>query len=302
MTIPFLGLRAAYIELKVEIDSAVARVLDSGRYVLEAEVEAFEKEFAEYCAVKECIGVANGLDALHLALLAMDVGPGDEVIVPSNTYIATWLAVSKCGATPVPVEPLDTTSNINPELFESAITPKTKVILPVHLYGKPADLDPIMTLADEHDLYVLEDAAQAQGAIYKGKRIGGHRDAVTWSFYPGKNLGAMGDAGAVTTNNQELAEKIRLLCNYGSSAKYVNEVRGYNSGLDPIQAGIPIPPHKQKAYADQPMSDNEYPIAVRMAAETLSLPFGPHLAMTDLKKVSDALRSLCRPSAHEVNQ
>lgn len=238
MNIPFLDLRAAYLELKVEIDTAVARVLDSGRYILGAEVDAFEKEFSEYCSVKECIGVANGLDALHLALLAMDVGPGDEVIVPSNTYIATWLAVSQCGATPVPVEPLDATYNINPELIESAITANTKVILPVHLYGQPADLDPIIAIAKKHDLYVLEDAAQAQGAIYKSKHIGGHGDAVTWSFYPGKNLGAMGDAGAVTCNNTELAEKIRVLRNYGSRAKYVNEVRGYNSRLDPIQAGI----------------------------------------------------------------
>ena len=236
--IPFLDLGAAYRELQPQIDAAVARVLSSGHYILGPEVDAFESEFAAYCEASHCIGLANGLDALHLALRAMGVGPGDEVIVPSNTYIATWLAVSQCGATPVPVEPDERTYNIDPSLIEAAITPRTKVILPVHLYGQPADMDPILAIARKHGLRVLEDGAQAHGARYKGQRIGTHGDVVTWSFYPGKNLGALGDGGAVTTNDPELADRIRVLRNYGSRVKYVNEVQGYNSRLDPIQAAV----------------------------------------------------------------
>ena len=238
MQIPFLDVGAAYRELKPEIDAAIARVLDSGWYILGPEVDAFEAEYAAYCEAEHAIGVANGLDALHLALLAMGVGPGDEVIVPSNTYIATWLAVSQCGATPVPVEPVEATYNIDPARIEAAITPATRVILPVHLYGQPADLDPILAIARKHGLRVLEDAAQAHGARYKGRRIGAHGDAVAWSFYPGKNLGALGDGGAVTTNDPELADRIRVLRNYGSRVKYVNEVKGFNSRLDPIQAAV----------------------------------------------------------------
>lgn len=236
--IPFLDLRAAYIELKPEIDHAVARVLDSGWYILGPEVESFESEFAAYCEAKHAIGVADGLDALHLALLSMEVGPGDEVIVPSNTYIATWLAVSQCGATPVPVEPDVRTYNIDPACIEAAITRRTKVILPVHLYGQPVDLDPILRIARQYGLRVLEDGAQAHGARYKGRRIGAHGDAVAWSFYPGKNLGALGDGGAVTTNDAEIADRIRVLRNYGSRVKYVNEVKGANSRLDPVQASV----------------------------------------------------------------
>lgn len=236
--VPFLDLHAAYLELKPEIDQAIARVLNSGWYILGPEVEAFEAEYAAYCEAKHAIGVANGLDALHLALLALGVGSGDEVIVPSNTYIATWLAVTQCGATPVPVEPNEDTYNINPVLIEAAITKRTKVILPVHLYGQPADLDPILAIARKHGLRVLEDAAQAHGARYKGKRIGAHGDVVAWSFYPGKNLGAYGDGGAVTTDDPEIADRIRVLRNYGSRVKYVNEVRGFNSRLDPIQAAV----------------------------------------------------------------
>lgn len=238
MKIPFLDLRAAYLELKPEIDAAIAQVLDSGCYILGEEVEAFEAEWAVYCEAKHAVGLANGLDALHLALRAMDVGPGDEVIVPSNTYIATWLAVSQCGATPVPVEPDARTYNINPALIEAAITPATRAILIVHLYGQPADIDPILAIARKHGLRVLEDGAQAHGARYKDQRLGAHGDAVAWSFYPGKNLGAMGDGGAVTTNDVQLAERIRMLRNYGSRVKYVNEVQGYNSRLDPLQAAI----------------------------------------------------------------
>lgn len=238
MKIPFLDVGAAYKELKPEIDAAIARVLDSGWYILGPEVDAFEEEYATYCEAKHAIGLANGLDALHLALLAMGVGQGDEVIVPSNTYIATWLAVSQCGATPVPVEPVEATYNIDPARIEVAITPRTKVILPVHLYGQPADLDPILAIARKHGLRVLEDAAQAHGARYKGRRIGAHGDAVAWSFYPGKNLGALGDGGAVTTNDPALADRIRVLRNYGSRVKYVNELKGFNSRLDPIQAAV----------------------------------------------------------------
>ncbi|MES2785421.1 MAG: DegT/DnrJ/EryC1/StrS family aminotransferase [Pseudomonadota bacterium] len=236
--IPFLDLRAPYAELKLELDAAITRVVSSGWFVGGSEVEEFEVEYAAYCAANHAVGLANGLDALHLALQAMDVGPGDEVIVPSNTYIATWLAVSQCGATPVPVEPDESTFNIDPSLIEAAITPRTRVILPVHLYGQPADMDPILAIARKHGLRVLEDGAQAHGARYKSKRIGAHGDAVAWSFYPGKNLGAMGDAGAVTTNDPEIADRIRVLRNYGSRVKYVNEVQGYNSRLDPIQAAI----------------------------------------------------------------
>lgn len=238
MNIPFLDLRAAYLELKPEIDDAIARVLESGWYILGEEVNAFEAEWAAYCGAKHAIGVGNGLDALHLSLLSLGVGPGDEVIVPSNTYIATWLAVSQCGATPVPVEPDERTYNINPKLIEDAITPRTKVILPVHLFGQPADMDKIITIARIHGLRVLEDAAQAHGARYKGKRIGAHGDVVAWSFYPGKNLGAMGDGGAVTTDDVAIADRIRVLRNYGSLEKYHHEIQGINSRLDPLQAAV----------------------------------------------------------------
>lgn len=236
MNVPFLDLGAAYRELQLEIDSAISRSLTSGYYIGGPEVETFEADFATYCDAAHAVGLANGLDALHLALLALGVGAGDEVIVPSNTYIATWLAVSQCGATPVPVEPDERTYNINPAHIEAAITSRTKAILPVHLYGQPADMDPILAIARKHDLKVLEDGAQAHGARYKGKRIGAHGDVVAWSFYPGKNLGAFGDGGAVTTNDADIADRIRVLRNYGSRVKYVNEVRGFNSRLDPIQA------------------------------------------------------------------
>jgi len=238
MAVPFLDLRAIYLELRPEIDAAMRRTLESGRYILGDEVAAFEQEYAAYCECKYCVGVASGLDALHLALLALDVGPGDEVIVPANTYIATWLAVSQCGATPVPVEPDMATYNIAPERIEEAISPRTKVIIAVHLYGQPADLDPILGLAHRYGLKVLEDGAQAHGARYKGKRVGAHGDMVAWSFYPGKNLGAFGDGGAITTDDEELARRVRVLGNYGSRSKYVNVVAGYNSRLDELQAAV----------------------------------------------------------------
>lgn len=361
MGVAFLDVGAAYQELRTAIDEAVARVMASGWYILGPEVEAFESEFAEYCGASRCIGLGNGLDALHLALRAMGVGPGDEVIVPSNTYMATWLAVSQCGATPVPVEPVEKTHNIDPALIPAAISPRTKVILPVHLYGQPADLDSILEIASTHGLQVLEDAAQSHGAAYKGQRIGAHGDAVAWSFYPGKNLGAVGDAGAVTTNNSAIADRLEMLRNYGSHEKYVHQIQGYNSRLDPIQAAVlrvklkyldewnarrkclaaqyaeglsdtnlilpsvpvwtdpvwhlfvvrtakrdalrqhladagvdslihyPIPPHKQKAYAGMDFAYSAFPIASRIADETLSLPIGPHL---DPASVTQVIASL----------
>ncbi|HSX59488.1 MAG TPA: DegT/DnrJ/EryC1/StrS family aminotransferase [Tahibacter sp.] len=361
--VPFLDLKAAYLELKPEIDEAVARVLDSGWYILGEEVEAFEAEFAAYGGSRHCVGVANGLDALHLALRALDVGPGDEVIVPSNTYIATWLAVSQCGATPVPVEPDPLTHNLDPARVAAAITPRTRVLMPVHLYGQPADLDPLLALARERGLRVVEDAAQAHGARYRGRRIGAHGDLVAWSFYPGKNLGALGDAGALTTDDAVLAERLRALRNYGSRVKYVNDEAGWNSRLDPLQAAAlrvklrhldawnarrtalaayydealapldlvrpvvpdwaepvwhlyvvqldrrdavqrelaargvgslihyPIPPHRQRAYAQTAAAAAHLPIAERLADRVLSLPIGPQLERRGAEAVVDALRA-----------
>lgn len=236
--VPFLDFVGPYHELKAGLDAAYARFMTSAWYILGREVEAFEKEFADYCGAKFCVGVGNGLEALHLVLRAWGIGPGDEVIVPSNTYIATWLAVSYAGATPVPVEPVAATSNLDPRLIEAAITPRTRAILPVHLYGQPADLGPILEIARRHGLKVLEDNAQAQGARCLGGRTGALGDAAGNSFYPGKNLGAYGDAGAVTTNDPELAQKIRVLRNYGSQKKYFNECKGYNSRLDEMQAAL----------------------------------------------------------------
>jgi len=231
-------LHAAYIELKPELDAAYRRVMDSGQYILGTEVEAFENEFAAYCGVGHCIGVGNGLEALHLILRACDIGLGDEVIVPANTYIATWLAVTDAGATPVPVEPQSRTYELDPSRLESAITARSRAILPVHLYGQPADMAPIGQVAARHGLVVIEDAAQAHGASYRQRRVGSLGDAAGWSFYPSKNLGALGDAGAVTTDDDALADRLRLLRNYGSRRKYDNEVRGYNSRLDPLQAAF----------------------------------------------------------------
>jgi dTDP-4-amino-4,6-dideoxygalactose transaminase len=238
MKIPFLDLKAPYLELKNELDEAYKRVMESGWYILGEECEAFEKEFADYCGTKYCIGVGNGLDALHLILRAYGIGRGDEVIVPANTYIATWLAVSYADAKPIPVEPDEKTYNINPGLIEQAITDRTKAIIAVHLYGQPADMDSINALAKKYNLKVIEDAAQAHGAKYKGHRAGSLGDAAGFSFYPGKNLGAIGDGGAVTTNDPVLAENIKVLRNYGSRIKYYNEVKGFNSRLDELQAAL----------------------------------------------------------------
>lgn len=236
--IPFLDLKSINLRQKQEFQKALDSVLDSGWLVLGKQTEAFEKEFAAYCDVQHCVGVANGLEALHLVLRAWGIGAGDEVIVPSNTYIATWLAVSQVGATPVPVEPDLETFNIDPELIEVAITPRTRAIIPVHLYGQTASMEKIMSIADRHGLKVLEDGAQAHGASLNKRRAGSLGHAAAFSFYPGKNLGALGDAGAVTTNDASLAEKIRVLRNYGSHVKYQNEIRGYNSRLDELQSAF----------------------------------------------------------------
>jgi dTDP-4-amino-4,6-dideoxygalactose transaminase len=236
--IPFLDLKSLHQQQEDELQSAFARVLASGNYILGEEVRSFESEFAEYCGASHCVGVGNGLDALILSLRALDIGPGDEVIVPSNTFIATWLAVSHVGATPVPVEPDPFTANIDPSRLESALTSRTRAVIAVHLYGQPAEMTPIIAWAGDHGLKVIEDAAQAHGARYCGKRIGAHGDIVAWSFYPGKNLGGLGDGGAVTTHHSELAEKVRLLRNYGSRIKYHNELLGVNSRLDELQAAL----------------------------------------------------------------
>ncbi len=237
-SVPFLDLEKLHSPIRGQLDAAYHHVMDSGHYIMGPELEAFEAEFARYSEVKHCIGVGNGLEALHLLLRAYGIGPGDEVIVPSNTFIATWLAVSECGATPIPVEPDPVTHNIDPALIAAAITSRTKAIMPVHLYGQTADMDPINALAAKHGLIVIEDAAQAQGARYKGRRAGSLGHAAGTSFYPGKNLGALGDGGAVLTNDDQVAEKVRQLRNYGSKVKYQHDIAGYNSRLDEMQAAF----------------------------------------------------------------
>jgi dTDP-4-amino-4,6-dideoxygalactose transaminase len=360
--VPFLSLAPIYDELRVEIDAAALRVLHSGWFIGGAENERFEAAFSTYTGAEHAIGVGNGLDALHLTLRAMDVGPGDEVIVASNSFIATMLAVSMTGAMPVMVEPDPVTYNLDPTRVEQAITPRTKVVLPTHLYGQPADLDPLLAIARRHGLRLVEDAAQAHGARYRGVRVGAHGDAACWSFYPSKNLGAVGDGGAVTTNDTALAARIRTLGNYGSAERYVNVEKGVNSRLDPLHAAVmgvklphldawnarrgriaalyldalrdcglilphvpdwvepvwhlfvvhsprrealraalaadgiatqihyPIPPHRQAAYAELSLDEGSFPIAERLATETLSLPIGPHMPDEDAMRVIDAVR------------
>jgi dTDP-4-amino-4,6-dideoxygalactose transaminase len=236
--VSFLDLKAGYDALRPELDAAWQRVMQSGRYVLGAEVELFEQEFATYCGVKHCVAVGNGLDALSLILRAYGFGAGDEVIVPAHTFIATWLAVSTTGAVPVAVDVDPATFNMVPGRVADAITRRTVALLPVHLYGQPAELDALRTLAERHRLIVIEDAAQAHGARRRGRRVGGIGDAAGFSFYPGKNLGAFGDGGAVTTNDAQIAERVRLLRNYGSKMKYAHEIPGTNSRLDELQAAF----------------------------------------------------------------
>ena len=236
--VPFLDLAAATEEIRPAFNAAIDRVLSSGWFVLGREVDAFEAEFAAFVETDHCVGVGNGLDAVELALRALGVRAGDEVIVPSNTYIATWLAVTRVGAIVVPVEPDANTFNIDPSRVEAAVTPRTRAIIAVHLYGQPADMAALRSVASRRGLWLIEDAAQAHGATYQGKRIGGLADAAAWSFYPSKNLGALGDGGAVTTNDPIVADRVRLLRNYGSRVKYVNEIIGSNSRLDEIQAAV----------------------------------------------------------------
>lgn len=238
MTVPFLDLKSINLTHEAELKAAFDRVLHSGWFITGNEAKSFEKEFAEYCEVEHAIGVSNGLDALHLILRAYEIGAGHEVIVPANTYIATWLAATYAGAVPVPVESHAGSGNIDPAQIEAAITERTRAIIVVHLYGQPADMDPIMEIAEKHGLKVIEDAAQAHGALYKGRKVGSLGHAAGFSFYPGKNLGALGDGGAVTTNDQQVAGTVRMLANYGSRTKYQNELPGFNCRLDELQAAL----------------------------------------------------------------
>jgi dTDP-3-amino-3,4,6-trideoxy-alpha-D-glucose transaminase len=238
MKIPFVDLRAAYAELQDELDAAYRRVAASGRYLLGRETKAFEDEFASYCGVRHCVTVGCGLDALTLTLRAFGVGPGDEVIVPAHTFLATWLAVTAVGARPVPVEPDPVTCNIDPARIPAAITPRTRAVIVVHLYGQPAEMETIGRVAAAHGITVIEDAAQAHGARYRGKRVGGLSAAAAFSFYPTKNLPASGDGGAVLTDDESVAERVRLLRNYGARDSYRFEIKGANSRLDELQAAF----------------------------------------------------------------
>ena len=238
MNIPFVSFKPLEKELDTELRAAFERVYTNSWYIEGKEDEKFEVAFAEYCESKYCVGTGNGLDSLMLALKALGISSGDEVIVPSNTYIATALAVTYVGAKPVFVEPDIRTFDINPNRIEEAITSKTKAIMPVHLYGQPCDMDPIIEIAKKHNLYIVEDCAQAHGATYKGRKIGSFGDAAGFSFYPGKNLGALGDAGATVSNSKELADKVRALGNYGSDYKYHHIYQGNNSRLDEMQAAF----------------------------------------------------------------
>ena len=238
IAVPFLDLSAPYAELEGQLDESYRRVMRSGWYLLGAELQRFEEAFAKYSHAEHAVGTGSGLDALVLGLRALGIGSGDDVIVPSNTYIATWLAVSSVGATPVPVEPDEVSHLITAESVELAITPATRAVIPVHLYGLPVAMEPILAIAEERGIRVLCDAAQSHGATYGGRAVGALGDAVAWSFYPGKNLGAFADAGAVTTNDAEVARRIRRLRNYGSEKKYVNVDLGVNSRLDELQAAF----------------------------------------------------------------
>lgn len=278
MKVPFVTFKPLEKELDKDLRNAFERVYDRSWYIEGVEDEAFEKAFAEYCDSKYCVGVGNGLDSLFLALKAMGIKEGDEVIVPSNTYIATALAVTYTGATPIFVEPDIRTFNIDPTKIEAAITDKTKAIMPVHLYGQACDMDPIMEVAKKYNLYVVEDCAQAHGAKYKGKVIGSFGDAAGFSFYPGKNLGALGDAGATVTNNEELAKKVRALGNYGSDYKYHHIYQGNNSRLDELQAAFLAAklPHLNKVNLERRKIAQKYLDGINNPE--IILPFVPEYA------------------------
>ena len=275
MKVPFVSFVPMERELDEDLRTAFERVYMRSWYIGGEEDKAFEKTFAEYCNVKYCVGVGNGLDALMLALKALGVREGDEVIVPSNTYIATALAVTYVGAKPVFVEPDIRTFNICPKLIEAAITEKTKVIMPVHLYGQACDMDPIMAIAKKYHLYVVEDCAQAHGATYKGKKVGSFGDAAGFSFYPGKNLGALGDAGATITNKEELADMIRILGNYGSDYKYHHIYQGHNTRLDEMQAAFLAAklPHLDKINAERRRIAEKYLAEIKN--QEVILPYVP---------------------------
>lgn len=238
MNVPFLDLTRSHQEVRAELDEAYQRVMRTASYILGPECLAFEEEFAAYCGVRHCVGVGNGLEALRLILAAYGIGDGDEVLVPTNTFIATWLAVSEAGAVPVGVEPAEETATMDPAKVEAAITDRTRAVIPVHLYGRVADMEPIQKIAQRHGLKIIEDAAQAHGATYRGRRAGSLGHAAGFSFYPAKNLGAMGDGGAVVTDDPDLADRVRVLANYGSRRKYLHDVRGTNSRLDELQAAF----------------------------------------------------------------
>lgn len=278
MKVPFVTFKPLEKELDKDLRDAFERVYNRSWYIEGEEDETFEKAFAEYCDSKFCVGVGNGLDSLFLALKAMGITEGDEVIVPSNTYIATALAVTYTGATPVFVEPDIRTFNIDPTKIEAAITDKTKAIMPVHLYGQACDMDPIMDIAKKYDLYVVEDCAQAHGAKYNGKVIGSFGDAAGFSFYPGKNLGALGDAGAIVTNNEELAKKVRALGNYGSDYKYHHIYQGNNSRLDELQAAFLAAklPHLDKVNVERRKIAQKYLDGINNPE--IILPFVPKYA------------------------
>ena len=279
MRVPFVSFLPMEKELDKDLRAAFERVYTRSWYIEGVEDEAFEKAFAEYCGTDYCVGVGNGLDALVMALKGLGVGAGDEVIVPSNTYIATALAVTYVGATPVFVEPDIRTFNIDPSKIEVAITKKTKAIMPVHLYGQACDMDPIMDIAKKYNLFIVEDCAQAHGATYKGKKIGTFGDAAGFSFYPGKNLGALGDAGATITNNKELADKIRAYGNYGSDYKYHHIYKGNNSRLDEMQAAFLAAklPHLDKMNAERRRIAQMYFDGIKN--EEIVLPFVPDYAV-----------------------
>ncbi len=278
MKVPFVSFLPMERELEKELKGAFARVFDNSWYIEGEEDKKFEEAFASFCTTDYCVGVGNGLDALMLALKALGIKEGDEVIVPSNTYIATALAVTYVGATPVFVEPDINTYNINPELIEQSITDKTKAIMPVHLYGQPCDMDPIMEIAKKHNLFVVEDCAQAHGAKYNGKTIGSFGDAAGFSFYPGKNLGALGDAGATVTSDKDLAEKIRALGNYGSDYKYHHIYKGNNSRLDEIQAALLSAklPHLNRMNEERRRIANRYMTEINNS--NITLPYVPEYA------------------------
>ena len=234
----FLDIAHDHESIRPELDRAISDVIDRGQFILGQATARFEAEFALAVGATECVGVGNGLDALHLVLRGLGIGDGDEVIVPGHTFIATWLAVSYTGATPIPVDVHPGTGNIDPGCVARAMSPRTRAVIPVHLYGQPAEMGPILAVAAENDVAVVEDAAQAHGARYRGQPVGSLATAAAWSFYPAKNLGALGDGGAITTNDPELADRIRWLRNYGSPQKYEHVVKGYNSRLDELQAAV----------------------------------------------------------------